>query len=69
MIEDPDCTYLRYGNEQHQGDDRGRGDKIGMASLEGFATGSFKNMKAEPVLLPKSPFDDVAQICVDYLDE
>ena len=26
-------------------------------------------MQAEPVPLPKSPFDDLVQLCVDYLNE
>ena len=44
-------------------------EKFDMASLEGFATGFYKNMKAESVPLPKSPFDDLVQLCVDYLEE
>ena len=44
-------------------------EKFDMASLEAFATGFYKNMKAEPVPLPKSPFDDLVQLCVDYLNE
>ena len=30
-------------------------DKFDMAALEAFATGFYKNMKAEAVPLPKSP--------------
>ena len=30
-------------------------EKFDLASLEAFATGFYKNMKAEPVPLPKTP--------------
>merc|ERR1712062_733821 len=38
-------------------------------SLLSFINGFYKNYPAEPIPLPKSPFDDLVQLCVDYLKE
>merc|ERR1712179_804845 len=34
-----------------------------------FVNGFYKNYPAESIPLPKSPFDDLVQLCVDYLKE
>merc|ERR1719308_765102 len=36
-------------------------------SLTSFMTGFYKNYPALSIPLPKSPFDDLVQLCVDYL--
>merc|ERR1719228_829252 len=36
-------------------------------SIASFMTGFYKNYPAETIPLPKSPFDDLVQLCVDYL--
>jgi len=36
-------------------------------SLASFMTGFYKNYPALSIPLPKSPFDDLVQLCVDYL--
>jgi len=44
-------------------------DNYDVDSLENFISGFYKNYPAEPVPLPKSPFDDLVQMCVDYMKE
>merc|ERR1719205_428812 len=38
-------------------------------SMANFVDGFYKNLPAESIPLPKSPFDDLVQLCVDYLKE
>jgi len=38
-------------------------------SLINFIEGFYKNYPAESIPLPKSPFDDLVQLCVDYIKE
>merc|ERR1712048_106943 len=44
-------------------------DKYDPESLLSFMNGFYKNLPAESIPLPKSPFDDLVQLCVDYLKE
>lgn len=44
-------------------------DKFDPESLLSFMNGFYKNYPAESIPLPKSPFDDLVQLCVDYLKE
>merc|ERR1712154_514856 len=44
-------------------------DKYDPESLLSFINGFYKNYPAESIPLPKSPFDDLVQLCVDYLKE
>jgi len=38
-------------------------------SLSSFVSGFYKNYPAESIPLPKTPFDDLVQLCVDYVKE
>jgi len=38
-------------------------------SMANFVDGFYKNLPAESIPPPKSPFDDLVQLCVDYLKE
>merc|ERR1712098_284071 len=40
-----------------------------MGSLLAFVNGFYKNYPEESIPLPKSPFDDLVQLCVDYIQE
>merc|ERR1719292_114391 len=42
-------------------------DKYDPESLLAFVNGFYKNYPAESIPLPKSPFDDLVQLCVDYI--
>jgi len=44
-------------------------DKYDPESLLAFVNGFYKNYPAESIPLPKSPFDDLVQLCVDYIKE
>lgn len=44
-------------------------DKMDAASLSSYVTGFYKNYPAEAIPLPKTPFDDLVQLCVDYMKE
>jgi len=44
-------------------------DSYDVATLDNFMTGFYKNMPSKPVPIPKTPFDDLVQMCVDYLKE
>lgn len=44
-------------------------EKYDVDSISAFITGWYKNVLAESIPLPKSPFDDLIQMCVDYLRE
>lgn len=42
-------------------------EKYDIESLSSFITGWYKNAQGESIPLPKTPFDDFVQMCVDYL--
>lgn len=42
-------------------------EKYDIESMSSFVTGWYKNVKGESIPLPKTPFDDLIQMCVDYL--
>lgn len=44
-------------------------EKYDVDSLNSFVNGWYKNVPGESIPLPKTPFDDVVQMCVDYLRE
>jgi len=44
-------------------------EKYDIDSLSSFITGWYKNVPGESIPLPKTPFDDVVQMCVDYMRE
>jgi len=44
-------------------------DKFDVASLSSFVSTFYKNLPAQPVPPPKTPFDDLVQLCVDYMKE
>jgi len=44
-------------------------DTYDVESLTNFITGFYKNYPALAVPLPKTPFDDLVQLCVDYMKE
>lgn len=44
-------------------------DKFDPASMSSFVNGFYKNLPAEAIPPPKTPFDDLVQLCVDYLRE
>jgi len=44
-------------------------DKYDPESMTNFVNGFYKNYPAEAIPLPKSPFDDLVQLCVDYMKE
>jgi len=44
-------------------------DKFDPDSILSFMNGFYKNYPAESIPLPKTPFDDLVQLCVDYLKE
>jgi len=44
-------------------------DKYDVDSLTSFMAGFYKNYPAESVPTPKTPFDDLVQMCVDYMKE
>jgi len=44
-------------------------DQYDLDTLDNFMTGFYKNMPSEAVPPPKTPFDDLVQMCVDYMKE
>lgn len=44
-------------------------EKFDVDSLTSFVQSWYKNVPGEPVPLPKTPFDDLVQMCVDYIRE
>jgi len=44
-------------------------DKYDPESMSSFVSGFYKNYPAESIPLPKTPFDDLVQLCVDYMQE
>jgi len=44
-------------------------EKYDVDSLDSFVNGWYKNVASHSVPLPKTPFDDVVQMCVDYMRE
>eukprot|EP00088_Acartia_fossae_P048563 TRINITY_DN5300_c0_g1_i13.p1 TRINITY_DN5300_c0_g1~~TRINITY_DN5300_c0_g1_i13.p1 ORF type:complete len:312 (-),score=70.77 TRINITY_DN5300_c0_g1_i13:189-1124(-) len=44
-------------------------DQYDVATLDSFVSGFYKNMPSKPVPVPKTPFDDLVQMCVDYMKE
>lgn len=44
-------------------------EKYDPQSMSNFVTGFYKNLPAEAIPLPKTPFDDLVQLCVDYMKE
>jgi len=42
-------------------------EKYDIDSLSSFITGWYKNVQGESIPLPKTPFDDLVQMCVDYM--
>jgi len=44
-------------------------EKYDPESMTNFINGFYKNYPAESIPLPKTPFDDLVQLCVDYLKE
>jgi len=44
-------------------------EKYDVDSLSSFVTGWYKNVEGKSVPLPKTPFDDLVQMCVDYIRE
>jgi len=60
----PDIILFRQGKMY-----RYNIDKFDPDSLMSFMNGFYKNLPAENIPLPKTPFDDLVQLCVDYLKE
>eukprot|EP00092_Neocalanus_flemingeri_P023422 GFUD01025394.1.p1 GENE.GFUD01025394.1~~GFUD01025394.1.p1 ORF type:complete len:249 (+),score=76.73 GFUD01025394.1:216-962(+) len=58
----PDIILFRHGRMY-----RYQVDKYDTESLSSFITGFYKNYPAQSIPLPKSPFDELVQLCVDYL--
>jgi thiol-disulfide isomerase/thioredoxin len=44
-------------------------DTYDVETLDNFMSGFYKNMPSKPVPIPKTPFDDIVQMCVDYMKE
>jgi len=44
-------------------------EKFDPESMANFVEGFYKNLPAENIPPPKTPFDDLVQLCVDYLRE
>jgi len=44
-------------------------DKYDPESMSSFVSGFYKNYPAESIPMPKTPFDDLVQLCVDYIHE
>jgi len=42
-------------------------NKFDLETLSSFITGWYKNVKGDGIPLPKTPFDDLVQMCVDYI--
>jgi len=44
-------------------------EKYDIDSISSFITGWYKNVQGESIPLPKTPFDDFVQMCVDFMRE
>merc|ERR1712173_495145 len=44
-------------------------EKYDIDSLSSFISGWYKNVQGESIPLPKTPFDDLVRMCVDYMRE
>jgi len=44
-------------------------EKYDIDSISSFINGWYKNVQGESIPLPKTPFDDLVQMCVDYMRE
>lgn len=60
----PSLIYFRLGRMY-----RYNLEKYDVDSLTSFVNGWFKNLPGESIPLPKTPFDDLVQMCVDYIRE
>jgi len=60
----PNIIYFRLGKMY-----RYQLEKYDPESMTNFINGFYKNYPAESIPMPKSPFDDLVQLCVDYLKE
>jgi len=60
----PAIIYFRLGKMY-----RYQLEKYDPESMFNFVDGFYKNYPAEAIPLPKTPFDDLVQLCVDYLKE
>merc|ERR1719317_1126509 len=58
----PDIIFFRQGKMYQYS-----GGEYDPESLSNYMTGFYKNYPALSIPLPKSPFDDLVQLCVDYL--
>jgi len=58
----PDIILFRLGRMY-----RYKVEKYDIESLTSFITGFYKNYPAESIPLPLSPFDELVQLCVEYL--
>jgi len=60
----PNIIYFRLGKMYTY-----QINKFDPESMSNFINGFYKNYPALSIPLPKSPFDDLVQLCVDYLKE
>jgi len=60
----PAFIFFRLGKMYHY-----TLEKYDVDSLDSFVNGWYKNVPSQSVPLPKTPFDDVVQMCVDYMRE
>jgi len=60
----PNIIFFRLGRMY-----RYQLEKYDPESMTNFINGFYKNYPAESIPLPKSPFDDLVQLCVDYMKE
>jgi len=58
----PDIIFFHHGKMY-----RYTVEKYDPESLTSFISGFYKNYPGESIPLPKTPFDDLVQLCVDYL--
>lgn len=64
LDDNPTLIYFRQGRMY-----RYALEKYDPESMTNFVNGFYKNYPAESIPLPKTPFDDLVQLCVDYLKE
>jgi len=60
----PAFIFFRLGKMYHY-----TLEKYDVDSLDSFVNGWYKNVPSQSIPLPKTPFDDVVQMCVDYMRE
>merc|ERR1719427_2117454 len=58
----PDIIFFRQGKMY-----RYEVEKYDPESITSFITGFYQNYPEQSIPLPKSPFDDLVQLCVDYM--